>query len=544
MPLLATTNADAPARRPLPVFSGLVLLVGGVALLARLRAALPLEAYDDDAFYYFQIARHLARGHGSTFDGIHLTNGYHPLWLLLCTAFAWISESLSSGRLFFILLQLTAFASFAVTFFATRALLRRSGAQKVLVEISAAAVAMECVLLIHGGMEITLTLPLALVLGVFRLRESFRWSLAQSSAYGLLAALVVLSRLDALLWVALLLAAELLLALRENTHARLMRFVAIFVAIVAGAVPLAIYGLVNHRVFGLWMPVSAAAKELRPHHTFTLTGLRDSLYLLDQAYGMLLVYPALPLMLAAVAALLLGRARFPQREDRALALTWLAFPVVQLAALCFTSDWQVWSWYLYTFLLATVGALMTLLAASPKAAAHAAAETSPQPGRNAFQLIPLIACSLVLTLGMAYCATAAAGKEIPHWSVFAHEIEAFSQTHPGGYAMGDCSGMAGYLLHDPLLQTEGLVMDKDFLENIRQQRDLHDVLAQYGVRYYVTFRAIPVNGCYRVAEPAMAGPASPRMHATLCQQPVATFPYGRTGIKLMIFDLAPGTSAR
>lgn len=37
----------------------------------------------DDAFYYFQTSRNIVEGFGSTFDGIHLTNGYHPLWMLL-----------------------------------------------------------------------------------------------------------------------------------------------------------------------------------------------------------------------------------------------------------------------------------------------------------------------------------------------------------------------------------------------------------------------------------------------------------------------------
>jgi hypothetical protein len=37
----------------------------------------------DDAFYYFQISKHAAAGHGFTFDGLHSTNGFHPLlaWL-------------------------------------------------------------------------------------------------------------------------------------------------------------------------------------------------------------------------------------------------------------------------------------------------------------------------------------------------------------------------------------------------------------------------------------------------------------------------------
>ncbi|QGJ70199.1 Hypothetical protein PBC10988_18930 [Planctomycetales bacterium 10988] len=39
----------------------------------------------DDSFYYFEIAKNLAHGEGSTFDRIHPTNGYHPLWLGLCS---------------------------------------------------------------------------------------------------------------------------------------------------------------------------------------------------------------------------------------------------------------------------------------------------------------------------------------------------------------------------------------------------------------------------------------------------------------------------
>ena len=47
----------------------------------------------DDAFYYFQIARNLADGKFSTFDGgITRTNGYHPIWLFLITPFYWIFD--------------------------------------------------------------------------------------------------------------------------------------------------------------------------------------------------------------------------------------------------------------------------------------------------------------------------------------------------------------------------------------------------------------------------------------------------------------------
>lgn len=37
----------------------------------------------DDAFYYFKIAENISAGNGSTFDGISVVNGYHPLWLII-----------------------------------------------------------------------------------------------------------------------------------------------------------------------------------------------------------------------------------------------------------------------------------------------------------------------------------------------------------------------------------------------------------------------------------------------------------------------------
>lgn len=67
------------------------VLVGVIFLSATVYAALS-DAYNlpnrwfirDDAYYYFKVAQNISEGRGSTFDGIHPTNGYHPLWLLVC----------------------------------------------------------------------------------------------------------------------------------------------------------------------------------------------------------------------------------------------------------------------------------------------------------------------------------------------------------------------------------------------------------------------------------------------------------------------------
>lgn len=64
-------------------------LVAAIATAARLVmvwTGLPeTSLISDDAYYYFTIARHVAQGLGPTFDGMAVTNGFHPLWLLILT---------------------------------------------------------------------------------------------------------------------------------------------------------------------------------------------------------------------------------------------------------------------------------------------------------------------------------------------------------------------------------------------------------------------------------------------------------------------------
>ncbi len=79
------------------LFIGGILAYGAgfaVYILARFDLVnLLRDVNEDDAFYYFQIARNLAEGKFSTFDGgITRTNGYHPLWLFLITPFYWVFD--------------------------------------------------------------------------------------------------------------------------------------------------------------------------------------------------------------------------------------------------------------------------------------------------------------------------------------------------------------------------------------------------------------------------------------------------------------------
>lgn len=78
----------APARPDRRVAAALALLA--VVLALRTAAVVPISRLMlDDGFYYLRIAQNLVAGLGSTWNGLHPTNGYHPLWLLALVPLTW-----------------------------------------------------------------------------------------------------------------------------------------------------------------------------------------------------------------------------------------------------------------------------------------------------------------------------------------------------------------------------------------------------------------------------------------------------------------------
>ena len=57
-----------------------------VAAFAVMLLLVPYKLFAEDSYFYFQVAWNFARGKGSTFNNIMPTNGYHPLWMLVCAA--------------------------------------------------------------------------------------------------------------------------------------------------------------------------------------------------------------------------------------------------------------------------------------------------------------------------------------------------------------------------------------------------------------------------------------------------------------------------
>ena len=283
-------------------FAGTIVRGRGIVLPSRLRSALfglflggiltygaglawyMLDRFDlinlisnthDDAFYYFQIARNLAEGKFSTFDGgITRTNGYHPLWLFLITPFYWVFDKEA--------------ALFAIKAF--EIMLIAGGV--ALVAAAARAARMPWYLLFAAlpllyrrpylieGME---TAAALCMLGLFFLavmlyaRDSQRWQWP-------LAAVAFALPWVRLEYIAISLAATAALGLMEwsrqerapgaslGERARSALSIKAVVPLLAAAAGILAYFAYNQLVFGGIVPVSGATKAARAHFKWEQEG--------------------------------------------------------------------------------------------------------------------------------------------------------------------------------------------------------------------------------------------------------------------------------
>ncbi|NYF91231.1 hypothetical protein RBB79_16550 [Tunturiibacter empetritectus] len=218
----------------------------------------------DDGYFYPQIARYIARGQGSTFNGIMLTNGYHPLWMLICVIGAWITPAS------YPLVQLLTSVQDVLILGCVYTIVSVSRRAKMRGSV------LGCLPLLFFGMVLGIwrlleaNLALALQLSVLIivcpvLSASFydklgRW---RNLLIGTLFGLTMLARLDLMFFVATILIYEIVntnwsLSLQTRTRSSLIQMTA------AGML-LAPYFIWNIHQFGHLLPISGAIKSTFPH---------------------------------------------------------------------------------------------------------------------------------------------------------------------------------------------------------------------------------------------------------------------------------------
>jgi hypothetical protein len=486
-------------RRTINAGTLLIVLVAAAWIFyAPLRDPARIMSFvEDDFYYYLKVARNVSDGRGSTFNGITRTNGYHPLYLLVISTICKCTQSVAG---IFRGLWLVWVSALVATFVFARRLLERPDSGPWLANALALLFLIPCVHLFCQGMEVTLTVPLAAGLMLaFRSRPA-SWTLLRAAGIGLLAALTVLSRLDSIFLVLLLLLFTLVEP--EKRQGITVRQISGFA--LGGGPLLAAYFLFNRFYFHTWMPVSGSAKQLKSSGWPTITAIRSA----GLNTQVLVVF----LFFATIAFWVAWNKLSP--EERPVLAAAAAFPYVQLGVLSFLSDWPLWGWYFYSMRIALLAGLVLLLGLLSMV------RVARWP---VLVRVAPYAAALMLFLHVHY----KKDPEMDQLYTLALEIQSFEQSHPGIYAMGGGAGMPGYLLADPVVQAEGLMMDSAFLQHIRHQDDLVATLGNYGVRYYVATEVLVPVGydnqregkCFLAEEPYNIGRMSLRMRARLCDPP-------------------------
>jgi hypothetical protein len=346
------------------------LLIG--ALLPRMMAvslASPSELFavvdylTDDAYYYLGIAANLAESGRSTLDGVTLTNGYHPLWLLILAALAKIAGTApwSLFRATFWLISLIAIGSIASACLWRK---RRSAEVALLAAIGLAVTMLQNPTAFLSGMEPIMVAPLFVPLVV--LVESGRSPRSLLALSGVLA-LLFISRIDALVIFG---AVAALVAVSRRfssglpghgglpgdgglpghgglpgdgavtpalgTYSALLRLSAITLPVVGT------YLVVNQFVFHSSVPVSGLAKSLGGPKLANW-GIIGGF--LGQPKPLLLLVTILAILaILEVAAWRAGR-QGPLLLRSLCVL--LVAAVVQAVYYCAFSTWPIWPWYTY-----------------------------------------------------------------------------------------------------------------------------------------------------------------------------------------------------
>jgi hypothetical protein len=526
----ANTSDDIKIDQSLPHGSSLYETLAAHAItLCVVIAAIPTTLgkknwmlyVEDDFFYYLKTAKNLAHGLGSTFSVVP-TNGYHPLWLMLIAAVSRLPSNGSelSVRIF---LSVAFFISTLLTYFLSRLLLPALNTKPLLTNALAALIALSAFRLYLGEMEVILTVPLVLAVALAyqsdRLWDGGFWP---SAWFGLLLSAMFLSRLDTSL-IILMLTIATVANPKLRFRIRYRQIGGTFV----GFSPAVLYLVSNQVYFHTWLPISGTSKQLKSNHLPSWPAWHS---LLKNGTNFLMV------LVVLVAILIIPRIyRKLTAPQQVIYLVLTTFPFVYVLVLSCLSDWPLWSWYLYSLRPALCLSFAVFLLWRPTGRIF----------KNSV-ITALIAMGIPVLLYQWKHAPARVNEDI---YATATEIRDFAVTHHGIYAMGDRSGTVGYLLSDPMIQTEGLVMDRDFLKLIQNKTPLRQALEQYHVRYYVYSREDPPSsgayisedppssGCYRAVEPRQAGPNSPHMVADFCQPPLATYVHGKWTNH--IFDLDP-----
>jgi len=463
--------ADSSAKGAVPALLG-TYAVWYLVLAFVLPIPSIINGLLDDSFYYLQVARHVAAGHGSTFDGLERTNGYHPLWMWMLVPVHWLTGNNPEAALRFAL-GLSALLGFSCCVQIARLLRARSG------EWAAAAGLLvfawprflgQTVNLLETGLLLFLYL---LIAGALLPRDPTRpdspdpphrsgsatpaaplarSSLRRALIRGVLIGLACLARLDTIF---------LLAALTWHAATDRPRSWLPWISLSMAGVMVAPYLLWNLITFGHLQPVSGAVKSTFPSPSPHWHYLRE--------------FPEFTALLAlGILFFLAGLRRTAGPWVRMLGVFGLAGALHYAYTLLFMT-WGVDRWHFAVLIPLAVLGLPWLADRALRAALR------PRPAAR----LRWLALGLGLVAAVAVQARSLDVRRDRHLTAVAEGARwAREHLEPGAIVAMTDAGVFAYLSGLTTVNLDGLINSYDYLESLRAGR-VREYLDRKGVDYFM-----------------------------------------------------------
>jgi hypothetical protein len=432
-----------------------------------------LSLVEDDAFYYFKIARNAAHGHWFTFDTINETNGFHPLWGFVCYIVYKLVPGLYTGLRAVLTVNILLWVgASAALWFAVRSR-GAAWAAAAVVLFTAVTVQMSTY---QSGMETGLFETLWLLLFLFvRLRDPLRsrGRAPCDALFGLLLLLVILARIDGILLLPGVALAVAAIHWKDGAGRILGRWVSVFAVTVAGLVA---YALLNKQLFDVFLPISGMLKSTFPH----VHVVREYVFRYWWAEAAALIALAANIWIAVRARSVREDGRASE-SDLALLFAFNTYCILHmLNTLVFTKARGAYNWYFHPYILTVI--LDFVMIGSWVLGDEWLRDRRMRPVR----VTAIVLALLLLVVPARRLYRGITGQLPAKWRTYCYDaaLWARSSTPPDTvFAMND-AGVFGYFSDRRVVNLDGLVNSLEYQRYGAEGR-LDDFLKKCGARYLV-----------------------------------------------------------
>jgi hypothetical protein len=443
-----------------------LILISGILLSFIPPVSFLINYYVDDGFFYLKIANNFANGLGSNFDGINMTNGYHPLWFLILSFWFFLLSLITqnpspefllrfSCLLHFLLLSLIIF----FTYKAYKILFNVNWLYKLFLF---AALSMVPLATRNFGMEVHI-IPVLLSAYLWLKAKEFRFNESHTGFKILIFILIGLTRIENFFTVVpVLIGYEVLTGNRKHLLKNILIYsIPCFSAFL-------LYLFTNFIFFGHFFTISLTIKSSFPN-IFLLENIN---VLRTHAMSEIFITSNLLFFIFST-VLIIIRLLWEKKNhsDTKLSLLLISLSIAYCMYLMLNLIFNkecIREWYLSGIVYISAAALSTII----------------QIGKNKIAALTIaITCFFLFYF---YNGRIQSSRNLPEYE-FAKDIQRYVAPDETVFQV-DYSGFTGFFSERTIINGDGLVNSFEFY-NYMKRNALPEYLSKYNIDYYITFSA-------------------------------------------------------